>query len=132
MLLQNGLKDNYPIDSTVYFGGPVNLNVGFILHEANYKTERTLNISKDISLTSDNKIIRDIKKNNGPDNFKFTLGYAGWDKQQLSNEIENGDWIVTPAESKYILQKNNDDLWDMYSSLIGINQYDLGAGTGTA
>ena len=51
--------DNAKIDSKIYFGGPVDLNTFFVLHDANYLTKETLNISDTISLTSNKKIIND-------------------------------------------------------------------------
>ena len=132
IMLGTELNNNYPEDSKIYFGGPVNLDVGFVLHESSYKTEKTLNISKDLSITSDHKIIKDIQKNNGPNNFIFTLGYAGWDKKQLKDEIQNGDWIITPADSKYIFHEDDSKKWDLYSSLLGINHNDFTGQVGRA
>ena len=119
-------------NSKIYFGGPVNLDVGFVLHEPDYRTEQTLNISKNLCLTSNDKVVNDIKKNNGPNNFLFTLGYSGWDKDQLSNEIKNGDWLIVPADTESIFKKNDDEKWDTYSSLVGFNLNDLNGESGTA
>ena len=131
LLIQN--EDKIHLDnSKIYFGGPVNLDVGFVLHEPDYHTNETLSISKDLCLTSNNKVIDDIKKNNGPNNFLFTLGYSGWDKNQLKNEIKNGDWLITPADTKSIFKKNDDEKWDMYSSLVGFNLNDLSGEPGKA
>ena len=33
-------------------------------------------------------LIKDIHEKSGPNNFLLTLGYAGWDKSQLSNEMK--------------------------------------------
>ena len=132
MFLSSDIEDIYPAESKIYFGGPVNLDVGFVLHESNYHTDKTLNISNDLSLTSDERIIKDIKKNNGPNNFLFTLGYAGWDKKQLNNEIKNGDWLIIPANSESIFNMTDDEKWDIYSSLIGINMNDISGQPGKA
>ena len=121
-----------PKGSKIYFGGPVGLNIGCVLHESTYKTDKTLNISKELSLTSDKKIIKDIRKNNGPDNFMFALGYAGWDRGQLISEIENGDWLVAPSSSECIFKIGNNEKWDLYSSLIGFNLDELSGETGKA
>ena len=119
-------------DSKIYFGGPVNLDVGFVLHEPDYHTEQTINISNSLSLTSNDKVINDINKNNGPDNFLFTLGYSGWDKNQLNSEIQNGDWLIVPADVKSIFKKNDEEKWNSYSSLIGFDFNDLSGQSGTA
>ena len=131
-MLETNLEDTYPKGSKIYFGGPVGLNIGCVLHESTYQTDKTLNISKELSLTSDKKIIKDIRKNNGPDNFMFALGYAGWDRGQLISEIENGDWLVAPSSSECIFKVGDNEKWDLYSSLIGFNLDELSGETGKA
>jgi len=132
IILDTNIENDFPKNSKIYLGGPVNLDVGFVIHESNYKTEQTLSISNELSITSDKKIVSDIKKNSGPNNFIFTLGYAGWGKQQLQNEIKNGDWLITPADSKYIFKNTDKDKWDIYSSIIGISHNDLSGQIGKA
>ena len=58
--------------------------------------------SGQISLTSNNKIIDDIKHNVGPENYKINIGYAGWDKGQLEDEIKNGDWLIKPFSQNFL------------------------------
>ena len=131
LIIQN--EDTFYLDdSKIYFGGPVNLDVGFVLHKPDYHTKETLNISKDLCLTSNNKVINDIKKNNGPSNFLFTLGYSGWGKNQLNDEIENGDWLIVPADTQSIFDKSDTEKWSAYSSLVGFNLNDLGGQSGKA
>jgi len=132
MLLMQNEDALYLENSKIYFGGPVNLDVGFVLHEPGYRTEQTLNISKNLCLTSNDKVITDIKKNNGPDNFLFTLGYSGWDKNQLNDEIKNGDWLIVPADTESIFKKNDTEKWSTYSSLVGFNLNDLNGESGKA
>ena len=116
----------------IYFGGPVSLNTGFVLHDSNYSTNKTLNISKELSITSDEKIFKDIELSCGPTNFLLTLGYAGWDKGQLEHEIKNGDWLIAPADSNFIFKTSDDKKWDVSSTNLGINLNDLSGRTGLA
>mgnify|MGYP001170496570 CR=1 FL=1 len=97
--------------SNIYFGGPVNINAGIIIHDNSYSTEGTNQISTNISLTSDKKIIDDIAINNGPDNYKFFMGYSGWSPGQLEKEIENGDWILTSLDDKSIFNFSEEGKW---------------------
>ena len=131
MLLDSDFESDYIEKSKIHFGGPVNINTGFFLHESNYRTDNTMNISKDLSLTVDHKVIKDLERNSGPSNFIFTLGYAGWNKNQLKSEIENGDWLITPADSKCIFDLDEDNN-DIYSSLLGINLNDISGNPGRA
>ena len=132
MLLMQNEDSLYLKNSKIYFGGPVNMDIGFVLHEPGYFTEETLNISKNLCLTSNDKVINDIKKNNGPDNFLFTLGYSGWDKNQLNDEIRNGDWLIVPADTQSIFRKNDTEKWSTYSSLVGFDLNDLNGQSGKA
>lgn len=38
-------------------------------------------------------------------------GYAGWDAEQLSGEIERGDWLVFPALPEDVIASPEGDLW---------------------
>ena len=105
----------------IYFGGPVSLEVGHILHESSYKNNNTLNISKSISLTSNDKIIQDILNGLGPKKFRFSLGYTGWSKNQLENEIDNGDWMIIPATNQFIFDIPDKNKWNYATKNLGFD-----------
>lgn len=46
-----------------------------------------------------------------PEQFKFFLGYSGWEEGQLEEEMKDNSWIVHPAKSRYVFKTNPDDLW---------------------
>ena len=51
IIQQTGLAQINPTPE-IYFGGPVNLEMGLFLHDTSYDIEGTLSISKSVSLTS--------------------------------------------------------------------------------
>ena len=116
----------------IYFGGPVNLEMGLILHDANYNIEGTLTISKSVALTSNKQIVLDLKNGGGPDEFCFSFGYAGWGKGQIEREIENGDWLLMPADDDFIFSIPNTAKWKKAASKFGIDILDLGGSAGLA
>ena len=105
---QTGLAQISPTPG-IYFGGPVKLNMGLILHDSSYNIEGTLPISNSLALTSNNQIINDLIDGDGPNKFRFSFGYAGWEKAQLEREIENGDWLLMPADDNFIFSIPNED-----------------------
>jgi len=105
----------------IYFGGPVDLGIGMFLHSPGYKTKGTMNISKTIALSSDISIIDDIKNGFGPSKFKFALGYAGWSKGQLENEIENGHWLLVPAIDDLIFNTPDSEILTKLQSIVDID-----------
>ncbi len=131
IIQQTGLTQIEPLPD-IYFGGPVNLEMGLILHDANYNIEGTLTISKSVALTSNKQIVLDLKNGGGPDEFRFSFGYAGWGKGQIEREIENGDWLLMPADDDFIFSIPNIDKWKKAASKFGIDILDLGGSAGLA
>ena len=80
-----------------------------------------MKIGNNIKLTANNQIITDLKQKTGPLKYLFTLGYAGWGKRQLEREIEDGDWLVMPAENKFIFDLPNHKKWKNAATYFGID-----------
>ena len=106
--------------------------MGLILHDSTYNVEGTLPISNSLSLTSNNQIINDLKIGNGPKEFRFSFGYAGWEEGQLEREIENGDWLLMPADNSFIFSIPNEDKWKTAALKFGIDILELGGSAGLA
>lgn len=104
----------------IYFGGPIQPGLGFVLHSPDYELEQTAKISDEVYLTTNLEIIHDIQEGQGPDEFRFTLGYAGWGPEQLEREIANGDWLVIPANAEVIFNKPDVAKWTDAARQFGI------------
>ena len=116
----------------IYFGGPVSIEMGLFLHDANYNIDGTISLSKSISLTSNKQVVSDLKKGEGPGIFRFSFGYAGWGRGQIEKEIENGDWLVMPAKHDFIFTIPDKDKWYSATSQLGVDILDLGGSAGLA
>ena len=114
----------------IYLGGPVDLNKGFVIHQNDYETNGTLEISKNISLTSNLKIVNDILAGNGPNKFRLALGYSGWGPGQLEKELKQGDWLLLPANQKLIFNTPDDVMWKTAYKNLGIELKELGGTAG--
>ena len=131
ILQKTGLEKIQPAPE-IYFGGPVNIEMGLILHNAGYEIEGTLTVSNAIALTSNKQIINDLKTGGGPEQFRFSMGYAGWGQGQLEREIENGDWLLMPADVDFIFSIPDADKWKAVATRLGIDISDLGGSAGIA
>lgn len=131
ILQQTGLHNILP-HPDIYFGGPVNLNNGFFLHNSKYSIEGTHQISDDLSITSNNSVIKDIENGKGPDNYRFSLGYTGWSAGQLNKEVENGDWLVMPSSKKIIFETPDEKKWEKAAKEYGIDILNLSGQSGLA
>lgn len=106
--------------SPMYFGGPVSLEQGFILHSGDYVNPDTIQITPEFSLTSNSAIIDAILEGQGPYHYKMMLGYAGWGAGQLEREIENGDWLFQDVTLDFIFKGDDTEKWITATQRFGI------------
>lgn len=95
----------------VYVGGPVEPQYGFILHSPDYHGPGTKAVTKDIALTTSEKIISDIAHSKGPKETLVAFGYVGWGPGQLDMEIDRRDWASAPADAKLVFKTDRADVW---------------------
>jgi len=96
----------------VYYGGPVEPGLGFILHTNDYHIANTIPILGGIALTADPKILGDIGRGAGPRRSLFAMGYAGWSPGQLEGEIAAGAWEVVPADGTLLFDSPDGTKWE--------------------
>lgn len=95
----------------VFAGGPVQPELGFVIHTPDYKGEGTLTVPNIVAMTPTTAILRDIGRRKGPAKYFFALGYTGWGPGQLDDEIKHHDWFSTPGDSKLIFDDDRGELW---------------------
>jgi putative transcriptional regulator len=96
----------------VFAGGPVQPEVGFIVHSAEYRRAGTTNIDGRVALTTDPNVLRDIGHRQGPRQRLIAFGYAGWGAGQLEGELALGGWFTVPEEPRLVFDSDRDKLWD--------------------
>ncbi len=82
----------------VYFGGPVQLDRGFVLHRPHGQWQSTLVVNSEVGLTSSRDVLAAVGKEGLPAEIIVTLGYAGWEAGQLENELSQNSWLTVPAK----------------------------------
>ena len=100
----------YNIKIPVYWGGPVNVNKIFILHSKEYESKSTRKF-KDVSLSSDYKILFEIADKKGPEKSLIIMGYSGWGDGQLEGEMEREHWTLSKLDVDLIFKKDNSKKW---------------------
>ena len=96
----------------VFAGGPVEPQLGFVVHTADYRRPETLDVDGRVAMTASPKILQDIAHRHGPKQSLIAFGYAGWGPGQLAAEIARHDWFTTVAEPKLIFDDDRAGLWD--------------------
>jgi len=129
ILNETGLDKLKP-NPGIYLGGPVQINRGLILHSCDYMNGDSKIVMNNISITSNEEIIEDLSNGKGPDKFRLTFGYAGWDNNQLEREFENGDWLLLPANIGFIFDTADNKKWKEATNLFGIDILNITGNTG--
>ena len=96
----------------IFAGGPVQPDVGFVLHSADYHRADTVDIDGHVAMTSSHEILRDIGNHRGPNQSLIAFGYAGWAPGQLEGELAHGFWFTTPQDAKLVFDDDRDAVWD--------------------
>src|SRR5689334_949864 len=96
----------------VFAGGPVQPELGFVVHSAEYRRAETVDVDGRVAMTASRQILLDIGHNQGPEKSLFALGYAGWGPGQLEGELAHNDWFTAPEQPKLVFDDERDKLWD--------------------
>jgi putative transcriptional regulator len=97
----------------MFFGGPVQPELGFVLHSSDYRRDETIAIDARVAMTSTREILRDIGNSQGPKQVLIALGYAGWGPEQLEGEFKRRSWSVASADPHLIFEVERDKVWEL-------------------
>ena len=89
----------------VYFGGPVQIERGFVLHEPTTEVaySSSLAVPGGLTMTTSKDVLEAVAAGAGPSKFLMTLGYAGWSAGQLEEEITLNGWINVPLSREQMV-----------------------------
>lgn len=113
--------DSIDADAAVHYGGPVQMERGFILHEDVGTWDSTLKVSEATALTTSRDILEAIAANRGPDRSLLALGYAGWGAGQLEREISENAWLHWPANNDLLFSTPVTKRWEEAARLLGVD-----------
>jgi len=99
------LEDTAIANDSVLYGGPVQPERGFVLHEPFGDWDSSITINDKTSLTTSKDILEAVAIGAGPKKLIFSLGYAGWTPNQLEQEIVQNSWLSVQAKDIETLNK---------------------------
>jgi putative transcriptional regulator len=114
-------------DSAVLYGGPVQPERGFVLHETSAgEWDSTITIAENTALTTSKDILESVAIGSGPTKMLLTLGYAGWTPGQLEEEIKQNSWLSVQAKDvetlhKILYELDYDEKLNATMALLGVD-----------
>ncbi|QDC43748.1 YqgE/AlgH family protein [Methylophilus medardicus] len=119
--LDMSCETDYQQERQVHFGGPVQVERGFVLHTPATEFNTTMELSDGLAMTSSKDILEAAARDEAPQDMFIALGYTGWSAGQLEEEIQANAWLNLPLTDhqqlhKLIFKLPNDDklAWAMH------------------
>jgi len=113
-------------EAPVYFGGPVQTERGFVLHERQSADaspySSTLAIpGGGLDMTTSKDVLEALSSGAGPKRILVTLGYSGWGAGQLEDELGRNGWLTVDAQPEVIFDTPIEQRYDRALSLLGFD-----------
>jgi len=110
----NELIADFPeFDSEVFFGGPVQTDTVHYIHSLGDLLEDSQKITEGVFWGGDFEKLKFLIASElvKPKDIRFFVGYSGWTKDQLDDEIKYGSWVSADMHANYLFKSNKDSLW---------------------
>ena len=133
-------------EQPVYFGGPVQPERGFVLHEPMPDADRpgdgphpgphpgpyhsTLKIPGGLQMTTSKDVLEAVAQGGGPKRLLVTLGYCGWGAGQLEYELGRNGWLTVDAVPEIIFDTPVEQRYQRAMALLGFDPRMLSAEAG--
>ena len=119
--LEMALSAQGPGGEPVYFGGPVQTERGFVLHQPVGQWQSTLSIKDQVGLTTSKDILEAVGNGSGPAKILVSLGYSGWAPGQLEQEIKQNAWLTVEAQDDIIFNTPVEQRLPQAMRLLGVD-----------
>ena len=111
----HALVEDFPeFDAKLFYGGPVQPNMLQFIYRANDAfIENSIEITPGLYWGGSFDIIKMMIEAGTvkAEDFRFFLGYSGWEEEQLADELEANSWIVANTTIESIFSDEPDKLW---------------------
>jgi putative transcriptional regulator len=134
-LLEHMSQDPPIVDASripILFGGPVQRDRGFVLHQPIGSWDATLAVRTDLGLSTSRDILLALAQGKGPDQALIALGYAGWGAGQLEEEMAANAWLTGPADPTIIFETPLEKRWEAAAACLGVELSTLSGDVGHA
>lgn len=108
-------------DQALYYGGPMDIRKGVVLHSLDYRTGSTDCVKDTLGVTTNLEILKALAQGKGPKESLIMLGFASWDEGQLEKEISQNDWFIMDASHQLIFHTLVERKWEQAFAIGGVD-----------
>ena len=116
----------------IMFGGPVQVERGFVLHTPRTEFSSMVKVTEEVALTTSKDVLEAVAAGEGPNQILVTLGCAGWGAGQLEQEIAHNGWLTVKADPSIIFELPIAERFTAAMRLLGIDPFLLSGEAGHA
>ncbi|QLE84692.1 MULTISPECIES: YqgE/AlgH family protein [Shewanella] len=120
------------LSTKVLVGGPVNPERGFVLHTPQPHWSNSEQLSDEVMLTTSRDVLAALGKDRSPQHYIVALGYAGWGRDQLEQELADNSWLSIPASADILYSIAHDERWQQATQSLGFDVWQLSHQSGRA
>ena len=97
----------------LYIGGPVSKNTLHFIHTLGNVIPGSIEIIDNLYWGGDFTLIKKLLNKNkiSRNEIRFFIGYSGWGKNQLKDEIYNKEWYVINGKKDICMNYSTENLW---------------------
>ena len=97
----------------VYYGGPVQTDTVHYIHKYPDLIPDCYKISDEIYWGGDFETVKTLLNSNKIENdkIKFFVGYSGWEKGQLAEELAEKSWLTATTTRNLVFNTAPEDVW---------------------
>ncbi len=117
---------------SVMFGGPVQVERGFVLHTPPGPYSSMIEVNSGVALTTSKDVLEAVGSGDGPEQFMVSLGCAGWGAGQLEDEIARNGWLTVAATPAIIFDTPAEERFSAALKLLGVDPMMLSSEAGHA
>ncbi|HEX7329299.1 MAG TPA: YqgE/AlgH family protein [Casimicrobiaceae bacterium] len=115
------LGDSHLRTAPVHFGGPVQIDRGFVLHRPIGHWQSTIEVAEGVGLTTSKDVLEAAARGEGPKDMLVSLGYAGWSAGQLEDELAQNAWLTVEADPDVVFDLPAEQRLPAAMKLLGID-----------
>ena len=100
-------------DFIIYQGGPVEQENLYFVHKVPELIPDSIEVDKGIYWGGSFEVLKQLLNEDSlsKNDIRFFLGYSGWGKHQLTDELNINSWFISENDSKNIFSDDDTSLW---------------------
>ena len=109
----NDLLPEINSDFIIYQGGPVEQDNLYFVHQVPHLIPESIEVSNGMYWGGNFETLKALLNGNllEKTDIRFFLGYSGWGKNQLDDEIDTNSWFVSENDFENIFAIDEEHLW---------------------